>query len=123
MTRVRKAVIPAAGLGTRFLTRVHVANGVLEAVDRIVEYEQDSRYASSVEGSHQSPKGVATFESVPEGTLGTFRFTSARSYNSALLGSGLRRWSLGQRLTARRREAWTRVKAILESEAEPTTQG
>ena len=109
------------GVGTRFLTRMHAGNVVIEAVDRILEFEQDTRYASSVESSRQIPLGVATFETVAEGTLGTFTFTTTRSYTSALLGSTLRRWQLGHRLTARRREAWARVNEILESEDSGTT--
>jgi hypothetical protein len=109
------------GIGTRFLTRVHIPNGVVEGVDRIVDFEQDTRYSSSVESSRQNPVGVATFESVAEGTLATFRFTTTRSYLSALLGSSLRRWQMAQRLSAQRLAAWTRAKDILEGEEPATT--
>jgi hypothetical protein len=109
------------GIGTRFLTRVHIPNGVVEAVDRIIDFEQDTRYASSIELSRQHPIGVATFASAPEGTLAAFRFTTTRSYSSALLGSSLRRWPMAQRLSAQRRAAWTRVKELLESEEPATT--
>jgi hypothetical protein len=118
---VEKLTDGPIGIGTRFLTRVHVGNSFYEGIDRITDYQQDTRYASSVESPLRHPLGVATFESVTEGTLGTFRFTSTLSYNSAVLGSGLRRWGIGQRLVAQRRAAWTRVKEILESEDSATT--
>jgi hypothetical protein len=105
------------GIGTRFLTRVHLADRVFEGVDRVTDYQQDTRYASAVEGSHRNSVGVATFERVPEGTLGSFRFTTTLSYSGALLGSGVRRWHLAERLSAQRRAAWTRVKAILDGDA------
>jgi hypothetical protein len=99
-----------------------VGDRVFEGVDRIIDYQQDRRYASAVEGSHRDAVGVATFERVAEGTLATFRFTSSLSYSGALLGMVLRRGQLAQRMTAQRRAAWTRVKAILDSDAAPPTQ-
>jgi carbon monoxide dehydrogenase subunit G len=115
---VEKITDGSIGVGTRFLSRMRLPNGVFEGVEEITEYQPPNQMASHIVTAMRPNLGVLTFEAIPEGTRLKYRFDTEIVYSSALLNQGLMRWVIQMDLRSRRKAVWGRLKQIMESHAE-----
>ena len=116
---VEKITDGPIGSGTQFRSRMRIPNGVFEGVSEVVDYEPPSRVTSRLASGLRPNLETLTFEPVDQGTLLKHHFESEVSYNSALMGIGLLRWSMTNQMVTRRREIWARAKQVLESPPAP----
>jgi hypothetical protein len=115
---VQKITDGPIGVGTQFRSRMQLPKGVFEGVEQILEYEPPNRTSSTVVSGLRRNLGTTTFEAVPQGTRVTYRFDSELTYSAALLGQGAMRWLIEADARSRRKDAWARLKRLMESHGE-----
>jgi hypothetical protein len=104
------------GPGTQFRSTVRLdETNTFEGVEEIVDMEWGRRITDRVADGTRPNYGVMTFDPVGAATKLSYQFVSEVSYASALVGQGAFRWAMTGEMRRRRRQAWARLKQVLES--------